>query len=132
MQAMAIKTYLPALAQVSQTVRLALAELLVPVLRELSVKQNSRFRANMSALFSAVSRVVIFDWALFVTLTMHLDEAFRLGTQASGRKKIGQNQKRVLVSACRPSSARLATGESLHARHRAAFPRTAGSFLGRV
>lgn len=87
---MAASTFLPALAQVGSTVRLALAELLVPVLRELSAQQYARFRTNMAALINADSKIDVFEWSLFAVLTMHLDEAFALAAPASGRKKLRQ------------------------------------------
>ena len=81
----AIGTYLPELKKVRGMVRLALVELLVPALRELSGQQYERFRSNMAQLIAADEKVAVFEWALFSLLTFHLDEAFGL-SRRGGRQ----------------------------------------------
>ena len=73
-----LKAVLPQVSALAPEVRLPLADLVVPVLRQLSPSQFTRFSGDVNALIQADSRVSLFEYALQRLLLRHLASHFGL------------------------------------------------------
>lgn len=62
--------------QVSQTQRLPLAEIALPALRQLSVKQYQLFKRNFEALIAQDQKIKLFEWCVQKFLFHHLEAVF--------------------------------------------------------
>lgn len=62
--------------QLSQSQRLPLAEIALPALRQLSVKQYELFKENFEALIAQDKTIKLFEWCVQKFLFHHLEEVF--------------------------------------------------------
>jgi hypothetical protein len=87
---------LPALEGLAADRRLALVDLAIPALRELSPAQYAAFKDNVEALIRADRRIDVFEWTLQRVLMQHLAPAFeRVRTP-----KVRYHEVRQVAPAC--------------------------------
>lgn len=73
------------ISQLHPRLRLALIDIAIPTLRELSLKQYRLFRVNARALMNTDQQIDFKEWILRRILFNHLDEAFNLRKRPASR-----------------------------------------------
>jgi Zn-dependent protease with chaperone function len=108
--------------------RLALADLTLPALRQMSPKQHQVFRTQVDALIHADQKVSLFEYALHCVLAGHLDTAF-----CNKQPQVRYRSAAVLVPQVTTVLSLLAwEGAAPETNAQAAFAAGMQSFLGKV
>jgi Zn-dependent protease with chaperone function len=77
--------YLPLVDDIPRRCRLAVIDMSVPSLRELSLSQYKKFRTNLGTLVAADNSLDLFEWCIQKILYKHLDEAFFVAKPPSAK-----------------------------------------------